>query len=105
MLFSEGRPCLSRAIFFPRINSSGWEDLYLTVLLDCNASEEPSWASLEYSTSGWASEAGSTSRSLSSEVLIAFGHPSSDGLLAYDLPASRPLAPDVSSNIQIFEKI
>lgn len=72
--------------------------------MDCDASEDPSWASLESLTSGWASEVGYTFGSVASEFLVASYHPASDGFLAYELPAFRPLAPNVSSNTQISRK-
>lgn len=68
----------------------------MKVFLDYDPYEESSWASSDSSTSGWASEVGSTSRPLAFELLIACEHLTSDGLLAYELPASGPLATDMS---------
>lgn len=48
-------------------------------------------------------EVGSTSGTPTFEVLIAYEHLASDGLLASELPASRTLAPGVCSNTQISE--
>lgn len=71
--------------------------------MDCDASKDPSWASSESSTSGWASKVGSTFVSLVSKFLIAYEHLASDGLLASELSAFGPLATNVSSDTQIFE--
>lgn len=90
---------------FPRINCYGWEYLYLKVFLDFDAPEEPSWASSDSSTSGRASEAGSTSGPLVFEVLIASKHPAYDQLLAYEYPTYELLGPYVSSDTHISENI
>lgn len=76
----------------------------MKVFLDCDEYEEPSWASSDSSSSWWDFEVGSTPGPPASEVIIAFEYPSSDGLLDSKLPASGPLAPDVSSNTEIFVK-
>lgn len=71
---------------FPRVNYFGWENLYLKVFLDYDASEGLSWASSDSSFLVWASKVGSTFELLAYGVLMTSEHWTSDGLIAYELP-------------------
>lgn len=68
---------------FPMIFSFGCENLYLKVFLDWVTPCEPSWASLEFASSRWASEVGLASGP------PTYGYPASECLIASEPPASE----------------